>query len=85
MIAPIFANGIEIKTIDKEGNPAGLVILRFLYQEKYAVNKEIHTSVMPVATILIPRAMAKDFMKKFYGLMSVEDEHGNRNIHRESK
>ena len=77
MISPMYANGIEIKTLDKEKKPAPLVLLRFTYTEgMLQPDKTVKDMVWPVATIFLPRLAAKGFMKKFYGLMSVEDEHG---------
>lgn len=74
MIAPIFATGCEIRTLTHDKRPAAMIILRFLYNEK--MGKE--NRVMPVATLLLPRKAAKEMMKKFYGVLSIEDEHGGR-------
>ncbi len=81
MLAPIYANGVEIKTVTADKKPASLVVLRFLYTEMYRdKDQKEQMQTMPVVTILLPRQSAKNFMKKFYSLMSVEDEYPNENF-----
>jgi len=77
MISPMYANGVETKTLDQERKPASLILLRFTYTEgMLGPDKKVKEMTWPVATILIPRQAAKGFMKKFFGLMAKEDEYG---------
>ena len=77
MIAPMFANSVEIKTLNQDQQPAELVILRFNYTEGMkGPDGKIRPMTWPVASIFIPRVSAKAFMRQFFALMSKEDEYG---------
>ena len=81
MFAPSYCNNVEIRTFGntKEGD---VVVLRFYYQEPAYQEKKLEKDdpmrppPIPVAGVIMSRAVAKEVLKKFFTFMAIQDEHG---------
>ena len=82
MIIPLFANAAEVSTIPGKTKESSFVLLRFFWMEVTPQKREDGTKrflppgnpVFPVATIVFSRDAAKDFSRKWSGMMAKQDE-----------
>jgi hypothetical protein len=85
MSAPIYVNKAEILTYGSK-EEGDLVVIRYFYLEPKLKSIDYPKllgrpgpNAYSTMAVIMPRRVAKDFLKKFLGFMAREDEHGRKN------
>ena len=81
MSCPVYVNHAEILTWGNK-DEGDSVIIRFAYKEPQLSEEIVKAIGRPYPlnfggpAVIMPRNIAKDFLKRFLGFMAVQDEHG---------